>query len=81
MDKTREVLTRVKNHVSANKVAYAMGAVAIAAIALQQWNHSAFIKFLNEEGIDPDKFFCPEYYEEKKELKNQLIKTVLEEHK
>lgn len=80
MEDVKKVLTKVKNHVAANKVTYAMTAVAIAAVALQQWNISAFTRFLKEEGIDPDKYFCPEYYYEKQELKTKLIETVLTEH-
>lgn len=54
----------VKNHVARNKVAYVAGTIAILAVALQQRNRIAFYKFLEEEGIDPMKFYCPEFYAE-----------------
>lgn len=65
VNKVKITLARVKNHVASHKGTYAMGAVAIAAIALQQANRVEFYKFLEEEGIDPEKFYCPESYEEK----------------
>lgn len=55
----------VKNHVKRQKAAYAMGAVAITAIALQQSNLHAFNEFLTEKGIDLDEFYCPEAFAEK----------------
>ena len=66
MNKTQTALKKIKNHVEANKAAYAMSAVAIAAIALQQCNRIAFNKFLNSKGIDPEEYYCPEAYEERK---------------
>jgi hypothetical protein len=65
MDKTRRTLKRIKNHFAANKAAYVMGAVALAAIALQQTSRIEHDKFLISKGIDPDEFYCPEYYAEK----------------
>lgn len=65
MEFTKKTLKKIKNNVENNKAAYAMGAVAIAAIALQQANRIAFTKFLDSKGIDPDEYYCPEYYEEK----------------
>lgn len=60
----KKIPARVKNHVKRNKAAYAMGLVATAAIALQQSNRLAFYRFLEEKGIDPMEYYCPEYYEE-----------------
>ena len=51
---------KVGNHLNRNKVAYAAGAVAIGAIALQQRNNNAFQNFLTEKGIDPMEFYNPE---------------------
>jgi hypothetical protein len=67
MYNAKKTLKKIKNHVDDNKVAYAMGAVAIAAIALQQANRVAFYKFLASKGIDPEEYYCPEAYEEKNE--------------
>jgi hypothetical protein len=64
MDKTKQTLKKIKNHVEANKAAFAMGAVAVAAIALQQHNRKEFYKFLTSKGIDPVEYYHPEYYEE-----------------
>jgi len=64
MDKINLKLNRIKNHVARQKAAYAFGAVAIGAIALQQRNLKSFYEFLEEEGIDPIKFTCPEYFAE-----------------
>jgi hypothetical protein len=55
----------VKKHVEENKFAYVASAVAVAAIALQQSNRVTFYKFLEEKGIDPEEYYCPEAYEEK----------------
>ena len=57
--------TRIKNHVGRNKVAYAMGSLAAAAIALQQSNTKAFYRFLESKGIDPEEYYYPEGYAEK----------------
>ena len=57
--------SKIKNHVAANKVAYVAGAVAIAAIALQQRSKNDFYAFLESEGIDPEKFYFPDAYAEK----------------
>lgn len=65
MNNVKSTLKRIKKHVEANKAAYAMGAVAIAAIALQQRNRIEFDKFLDSKGIDKDEYYLPEYYEEK----------------
>jgi hypothetical protein len=53
-----------KDHVKNNKFAYSASAVAIAAIALQQRNRIAFYAFLEEKGIDPMEYYCPEYFAE-----------------
>lgn len=64
MPNIMSVPVRVKNHVARNKVAYAVGAVAISAIALQQRNRIEFYAFLTERGIDPMEFYCPEAFAE-----------------
>lgn len=66
MDKetVKEKLTLAKEHVKRQKAAYICGAVAIAAIALQQSNAKAFYAFLESKGIDPAEYLTPEYYEE-----------------
>jgi len=65
MNTLKQTPKKVKNHLAANKAAYAAGAVAILAIALQQSNRKAFYAFLEEKGIDPEEYYCPEAYEEK----------------
>jgi len=69
MDKSKQILTKVKNHVAANKAAYVMGGVAVTTFALMQRSHRQFNEFLTDKGIDPDEYWCPEYYEEKQSLK------------
>lgn len=63
-DKIKATAVRVKDHVVRNKVAYGLGVVTVAVVALQQSNRKAFYKFLEEKGIDPMEFYCPEYFEE-----------------
>jgi hypothetical protein len=74
MDKTKKALKKIKNHVETNKAAYAMSVVAIAAIAFQQHGRIAFYKFLEEKVIDPEEFYCSEYYEEKRVAKDLMNK-------
>lgn len=57
--------SKIKNHIVANKATYVAGAVAIAAIALQQRNRKDFDKFLTSKGIDLDEYYLPEAFEEK----------------
>lgn len=64
MNHFKSTARRVKNHVLSHKGTYAMGAVAIAAIALQQKNRTDFYAFLTAKGIDPMEFYMPEYFEE-----------------
>jgi hypothetical protein len=60
-DTTEESIpTRIKNHLKDHKFAYTASAVAIAAIALQQSNARAFLKFLDEKGIDRLEYLNPE---------------------
>ena len=54
----------IKNHVKRNRVAYGMGVVAVAAVALQQANKNAFYQFLEEKGIDPMEYYAPEIHQE-----------------
>lgn len=65
MEKTREALRKIRNHVAANKAAYVMTAVAITATALQQRARIEHDKFLISKGIDPLEYYCPEAYAEK----------------
>lgn len=60
----KDGVVKIKNHIGRNKVAYAMGAVAILAIALQQSNVNAFRKFLAEKGINEMEYFNPEMFAE-----------------
>lgn len=53
-----------KNHLDRNRVAYGMGVVAVAAVALQQANLKAFYQFLEEKGIDPMEYYAPEAHQE-----------------
>jgi hypothetical protein len=64
MKTIKKTAIKTKNHLNRNKTSYALGAVAIAAIALQQRNLRTFKEFLIEKGIDPIEFFTPEYYAE-----------------
>lgn len=61
----KSIAIKAKNHVATHKAAYVAGAVAIAAIALQKRNVKDFYKFLEEKGLDPEEFYCPESYAEK----------------
>jgi hypothetical protein len=65
MNYIKDKAIKVKNHVVRNKVTYAVGAVAVAAIALQQSNKNAFYKFLETKGIDPQEYYYPEGFAEK----------------
>lgn len=64
-NKIMSIPSKVKNHVAAHKGAYVAGAVAIAAIALQQRNRKDFDKFLTSKGIDLDEYYLPDYFAEK----------------
>lgn len=64
MNKIKAAAVSTKNHIARNKFAYAMAGVAVGAIALQQMNVRDFYKFLEEKGIDPVEFYCPEMLEE-----------------
>lgn len=57
--------SKIKNHVAANKAAYVAGAIAIAAVALQQRNRKDFDAFLTSKGIDTLEYYCPEEFAEK----------------
>lgn len=61
----KAIPSKVKNHVKSHKAAYVAGAVAVAAIALQQRNRKAFDAFLTEKGIDLDEYYLPEAFAEK----------------
>lgn len=65
MNTIKKIAVSTKNHVKKHRGTYAMGTVAIAAIALQQSNRRTFYAFLEEKGIDPEEYYCPEYYAEK----------------
>ena len=67
MNNAKETLKKIKNHVNTHKAAYVGGALAVAAIALQQSNRKEFYGFLESKGIDPEEFYCPEAYAEKNE--------------
>lgn len=60
MNRVKNAVVSVKNHTKNHKATYAAGAVAIAAIALQQSNLRSFYKFLEERGINPQEFYYPE---------------------
>jgi hypothetical protein len=66
MDKVRKKFTASKNWVKAHRTGIAVTGwtVAIAAIALQQYNLKAYYKFLEGKGINPMEFYCPEMFEE-----------------
>lgn len=59
-NKIKSGATSIKDHVKTHKFGYAASAVAIGAIALQQKNAHDFYAFLEEKGIDPMEFYCPE---------------------
>jgi hypothetical protein len=59
-NKIKTGATSVKDHVKRHKGTYAASTVAIAAIMLQQKNLKDFYAFLEEKGIDPMEFLCPE---------------------
>jgi hypothetical protein len=64
MNRIKQTAISVKNHILDHKAAYVMGAVAAGAIALHQSNRIEFYKFLEEKGIDPMEYYCPEYFHE-----------------
>lgn len=64
-DTFKAVPSKIKNHVASHKAAYVAGAVAVAAIALQQRNRKDFYKFLIEKNIDPEEYYFPEAFAEK----------------
>lgn len=57
-------LRKIKDHLKRNEVTYVVGGIAVCAIILQQRNLHSFYKFLNEKGIDPMEYYCPEAFEE-----------------
>ena len=56
--------SKIVNHVASHKAAYVAGAIAIAAVALQQRNRKDFDAFMISKGIDPLEYYCPEEFEE-----------------
>ena len=64
MKNFKKMATLFKNHVKDHKSAYVWGGIAVAAITLQQRNLKCFYSFLESEGIDPMKYYNPEYYAE-----------------
>lgn len=64
MDNIKVIALKAKNHVASHKAAYVAGTVAVAAIVLQQRNLKDFYKFLEEKGIDPMEYYCPEAFAE-----------------
>lgn len=60
----KSIAIKAKNHVKNHKFAYLMTAVATAAVVGNQRNIKGFTSFLEEKGIDPTEYFCPEFYEE-----------------
>jgi hypothetical protein len=76
METVAQKTYKIRKHVATHKAAYVAGAVAVAAIALQQRNIREFNAFLDEKGIDRDEYYCPEYYEEKQAIKEQLIEEI-----
>lgn len=67
LDRLKSMAHTAKENVKNNKAAYAFGALAISAIALQQRNRKNFDAFLVEKNIDLDEYYCPEEFEEKQE--------------
>lgn len=59
MTSIKKTAISVKNHVSTHKAAYALGAVALAAIALQQRNLKVTNEFLKEHGLY-EEYWTPE---------------------
>ena len=64
-DTIKAVPSKMMNHVRTHKAAYVAGAVAVAAIALQQRNRKEFDKFLISKDIDLDEYYLPEEFAEK----------------
>lgn len=55
---------RIKNHVSDNRAAYLLALLSAALLQGNYRNSKKFDAFLIGEGIDPLKFWIPEFYEE-----------------
>jgi len=64
LNTVKKTAVSAKNHIHRNRGKYAAGATFVACTAMhmtavKQWN-----AFLEEKGIDPTEFLCPEYFEE-----------------
>ncbi len=64
MNRIKKIAVSAKNNVAHHKAAYTFGALAIGVLVVQQKQRKWFYEFLEEKGIDPMEFYCPEYYEE-----------------
>lgn len=60
----KKTAVSIKNHVKTHKLELALVVALGAVVALQQSNVQSFTAFLEEKGIDPTEYFCPEYFEE-----------------
>jgi hypothetical protein len=63
-NKIKSKAISVKNHVKENKWTYGWAAAAVGVVALQQRNLKLFYEFLEEKGIDPMEYYCPEFLAE-----------------
>ncbi len=63
MPNIKALPSKIKNHVVSHKAAYVAGAVAIAAVALQQRNQKLFNEFLDEKGLT-EEYYTPDAIEE-----------------
>ena len=63
----KEIPSKVKKHIERNAVRYTVAAttIAVAAVALQQWNVRVFDEFLEEQGIDKRDYYTPDWRDEK----------------
>lgn len=64
-NRIKQTAVSARNHIHRHRGKYAAAATLIAMLELQQISNRQWVSFLEEKGIDPDEFFCPEYFEEK----------------
>lgn len=67
----KEKITSVKNHVVKHRVRYAIVGTAIPFLLLQHHTATQINEFLEEKGINPLEYYCPEALEEALEAATQ----------
>jgi hypothetical protein len=60
----KEKAVSTKNHIVRHRAKYAAAATLVAGFAVHRVAVRQWYAFLEEKGIDPMEFSCPEYFEE-----------------